>query len=63
MCIRDRVTRSCFQLISLGAWAWASAPGPKPTQGIPYRPWMDTPLVEKVHLSVKGRVLRRAMVS
>ena len=28
-------TRSCFQVISLGAWAWDSAPGPKPTQGMP----------------------------
>ena len=30
-----QVTRSCFQVISLGAWAWLSAPGPKPTQGMP----------------------------
>ena len=52
-----QVTRSCFQVISLGAWAWLSAPGPKPTQGMPYRPWMDTQLVEKVHLSVRGPAL------
>ena len=30
-----QVTRSSFQVISLGAWAWLSAPGPKPTQGMP----------------------------
>ena len=30
-----QVTRSFFQVISLGAWAWDSAPGPKPTQGMP----------------------------
>ena len=30
-----QVTRSCFQVISFGAWAWLSAPGPKPTQGMP----------------------------
>ena len=29
------VTRSCFQVISFGAWAWDSAPGPNPTQGMP----------------------------
>ena len=30
-----QVTRSCFQVISFGACAWLSAPGPKPTQGMP----------------------------
>ena len=50
-------------MISLGACACASAPGPKPIQGIPLRPMMDTPFVENVHLSVNGRALRSANVT
>ena len=33
--IAAHTTRSRFQVISLGACAWDSAPGPKPTQGMP----------------------------
>ncbi len=29
------LTRSSFQVISFGACAWLSAPGPKPTHGMP----------------------------
>lgn len=42
-------------MFSFGACACASAPGGNPMHGIPLRPMMDTPLVEKVHLSVQGR--------
>ena len=58
-----QVTRSCFQVFSLGAWACASAPGPKPMQGLPLRHIMETPFVEKVHLSVSGRAFLISAVS
>ena len=43
--------------------ACASAPGPKPIQGIPLRPIIETPFVEKVHLSNNGRSSRISTVS
>src|SRR4026207_1118683 len=52
--IAAHFTRSSFQLISFGAWAWASLPGPTPITGMPWRPAMATPLVENVHLSMRG---------
>src|SRR5665647_2229870 len=52
--IAAHFTRSSFQLTSFGAWAWASLPGPTPITGMPWRPAMATPLVENVHLSMRG---------
>ena len=57
--IAAQVTRCDFQVFSFGAWASGYLPGPKPITGMPWRPMMETPLVEKVHLSTTGALPNR----